>query len=189
MLNQFLVAGNETTTKLIASSVRLLLAEPERMEALRAAPAAIAGFVEEALRLEPPVQGLYRTAVVDTEVGGVPIAAGEHLLLVYAAGNRDPARFEEPGCLDPDRPNLMTHLAFGTGEHFCLGARWPGPRAASPSRSCSTGWRTCGPTTASTWTGSTTSRATSCTASAGSRWPSPPEPDDRDDHAPHGGGR
>ena len=122
MLNQFLVAGNETTTKLIASSVRLLLAEPERMEALRAAPAAIAGFVEEALRLEPPVQGLYRTAVVDTEVGGVPIAAGEHLLLVYAAGNRDPARFAEPGCLDPDRPNLMTHLAFGTGEHFCLGA-------------------------------------------------------------------
>jgi len=122
MLNQFLVAGNETTTKLIASSVRLLLEEPERMDALRAEPAAIAGFVEEALRLEPPVQGLYRTAVVDTEVGGVPIAAGQHLLLVYAAGNRDAARFEQPSCLDPGRPNLMSHLAFGTGEHFCLGA-------------------------------------------------------------------
>jgi len=122
MLNQFLVAGNETTTKLIASSVRLLLEEPERMEALRAEPAAVAGFVEEALRLEPPVQGLYRTAVVDTEVGDVPIAAGQHLLLVYAAGNRDGARFEQPACLDPGRPNLMSHLAFGTGEHFCLGA-------------------------------------------------------------------
>jgi cytochrome P450 len=122
MLNQFLVAGNETTTKLIASSVRLLLQEPERMAALRGDPSAIAAFVEEALRLEPPVQGLYRTAVTDTEVGGVPIAAGQHLMLVYAAGNRDAARFEEPACLDPDRPHLMSHLAFGTGEHFCLGA-------------------------------------------------------------------
>jgi len=122
MLNQFLVAGNETTTKLIASSVRLLLEEPERMAALRDDPTAIAAFVEEALRLEPPVQGLYRTAVTDTEVGGVPIAAGQHLMLVYAAGNRDAARFEEPACLDPDRPHLMSHLAFGTGEHFCLGA-------------------------------------------------------------------
>jgi len=122
MLNQFLVAGNETTTKLIASSVRLLLPEPGRMDALRAEPAAIAGFVEEALRLEPPVQGLYRTAVVDAEVGGVPIAAGQHLLLMYAAGNRDGARFEQPASLDPGRPHLMSHLAFGSGEHFCLGA-------------------------------------------------------------------
>ena len=122
MLNQFLVAGNETTTKLIASSVRLLLQEPERMAALRADPEAIAAFVEEALRLEPPVQGLYRTAVTDTEVGGVPIGAGQHLMLVYAAGNRDAARFAQPACLDPDRPHLMSHLAFGSGEHFCLGA-------------------------------------------------------------------
>lgn len=122
MLAQFLVAGNETTTKLIASSVRLLLEEPERMDRLRKEPDLVPGFVEEALRLEPPVQGLYRTAVTDTEVGGVPIKAGDHLMLVYAAGNRDPERFAEPQCLDPHRPHLMSHLAFGSGEHFCLGA-------------------------------------------------------------------
>ena len=75
MLNQFLVAGNETTTKLIASSVRLLLEQPDELaSAARRAGAASPAFVEEALRLEPPVQGLYRTAAADTEVGGVTIA-------------------------------------------------------------------------------------------------------------------
>jgi cytochrome P450 len=122
MLSQFLVAGNETTTKLIASAVRLLLEEPTRMDRLRAEPELISAFVEEAVRLEPPVQGLYRTAVVDTEVGGVPIKAGDHLLIMYAAGNRDAARFPEPQCLDPHRSHLMSHLSFGSGEHFCLGA-------------------------------------------------------------------
>ncbi|MGH9271323.1 MAG: cytochrome P450, partial [Ilumatobacteraceae bacterium] len=122
MLNQFLVAGNETTTKLIASAVRILLEQPDTMQRLRDDPSLIPGFVEEALRLETPVQGLYRTAVEDTEVGGVPIKAGDHLMLIYAAGNRDPDRFADPGAVDPCRPGLMSHLSFGHGEHFCLGA-------------------------------------------------------------------
>jgi cytochrome P450 len=122
MLNQFLVAGNETTTKLIASSVRLLLEQPELVIRFRNEPTLIPGFVEEALRLQPPVQGLYRTAVRATEVGGVSMAAGDHLLLVYAAGNRDDARFDDPEAIDPCRPGLMRHLSFGHGEHFCLGA-------------------------------------------------------------------
>lgn len=122
MLNQFLVAGNETTTKLIASSVRLLLERPALTQQLRDDPSLIGGFIEESLRLEPPVQGLYRTATEDTEVGGVPIAKGDHLMLVYAAGNRDADRFAEPRTVDPGRPGLMSHLAFGHGEHFCLGA-------------------------------------------------------------------
>ncbi|MGI9031960.1 MAG: cytochrome P450 [Ilumatobacteraceae bacterium] len=122
MLNQFLVAGNETTTKLIASAVRILMERPETMQQLRDDPTLIAGFVEEALRLETPVQGLYRTAVEDTDVGGVSIKAGDHLMLVYAAGNRDPERFADPEAVDPFRPGLMSHLSFGHGEHFCLGA-------------------------------------------------------------------
>ncbi len=122
MLSQFLVAGNETTTKLIASAVRILLEQPDRAASLRQDPSGIPAFVEEVLRLEPPVQGLYRTATTDTEVGGVPIKAGEHLLLMYAAGNRDAERFAAPDCVDPDRPGLMSHLSFGHGEHFCVGS-------------------------------------------------------------------
>jgi cytochrome P450 len=100
----------------------LLLEHPHELARLRADPSRITGFVEEALRLEPPVQGLYRTAVIDAEVGGVPITAGDHLLLLYAAGNRDGDRFADPEAIDPCRDGLMSHLAFGHGEHFCLGA-------------------------------------------------------------------
>jgi cytochrome P450 len=122
MFTQFLVAGNETTTKLIASGVRLLLEQPALLASLRHDPSGLAGFVEEVLRVEPPVQGLYRTATTDTEVGGVPIPAGAHLLLLYAAGNRDEERFAVPDAVDPARANAMQHLAFGRGEHYCLGA-------------------------------------------------------------------
>ena len=122
MFNQFLVAGNETTTKLIASSVRILLERPELMARLRAEPALIGGFVEEALRLEAPVQGLYRTATDDTEVGGVAIPKGAHLMVIYAAGNRDERLFADAATPDPCRTNSMRHLAFGHGEHYCLGA-------------------------------------------------------------------
>jgi cytochrome P450 len=122
MFNQFLVAGNETTTKLIASAVRLLCEQPDLADRLRDDPSLIPGFIEEALRLEAPVQGLYRTATVDTEVGGVPIPAGSHLLLMYASGNYDDSQFEAPDTIDPCRRNAMKQLAFGHGEHFCLGA-------------------------------------------------------------------
>lgn len=122
MFNQFLVAGNETTTKLIAASVRILAERPELANRLREDPSLIGGFVEEALRLEAPVQGLYRTAVEDTEVGGVPIPKGSHLMLIYAAGNRDHRMFPDPETPDPERSNAIRHLAFGHGEHFCVGA-------------------------------------------------------------------
>jgi cytochrome P450 len=122
MFSQFLVAGNETTTKLLASAVRILLERPELQVILRQDPTAIAAFIEETLRLETPVQGLFRTAVADSEVGGVAIPAGSHLMLVYAAGNRDGRRFQDPEQLCPGREYGMSHLAFGQGEHFCLGA-------------------------------------------------------------------
>ena len=122
MFNQFLVAGNETTTKLIASSVRILLERPELAAQLRADPSLVAGFVEEALRLEAPVQGLYRTAVEDTEISGVPIPKGSHLMVIYAAGNRDERLFADAATPDPCRTNSMRHLSFGHGEHYCLGA-------------------------------------------------------------------
>jgi cytochrome P450 len=122
MFQQFLVAGNETTTKLIASMMRLLMENREVMDAIRADPSLADRFVDEALRLETPVQGLYRQANVDTEVGGCPVAAGSHLWVLYASANRDASVFPEPDRVDLSRDNLKQHLAFSQGPHYCIGA-------------------------------------------------------------------
>jgi cytochrome P450 len=122
ILQQILVAGNETTTNLIASGLMLLCAHPGQMAAVRADPALIPNLVEEALRVESPVQGLFRRAKVDTEVGGVRIPAGSAVVLMYGAANRDASTFTCPAEFDVARENSRTHLAFGHGIHFCLGS-------------------------------------------------------------------
>ena len=122
MFQQFLVAGNETTTKLIASMVRLLVEQPAVMDALRADLSLADQVVEEVLRLETPVQGLYRQANVDTEVGGCPIKAGDHLWVLFASANRDERKFPNPDALDVARTNAKQHLAFSQGTHYCIGA-------------------------------------------------------------------
>ena len=134
MFNQFLVAGNETTTKLITSAVLVAAcSSPSCRPSCAHDPSLIPGFIEEALRLEPPVQGLYRTAVVDTEVGGVPIPAGAHLLLVYAAGNRDEREVRRaPSRLDPCRPQRHEPpRRSATASTSASARRWPGPKGAS----------------------------------------------------------
>lgn len=122
MFQQFLVAGNETTTKLIASMMRLLVENPEVLSEVQADPTLADKLVEEALRLETPVQGLYRQANVATEVGGCPVEAGSHLWVLYASGNRDERKFPEPDRLDLHRENLKQHLSFSQGPHYCIGA-------------------------------------------------------------------
>jgi cytochrome P450 len=122
MFSQFLVAGNETTTKLLASGMLLLLRQPEVMQQVRDDPALIPGLVEEALRLEAPVQGLFRSAKVATEVGGVAIPAGSSLWCLYASANRDDREFQQPEQVDLERSNAKAHLSFGNGIHYCVGA-------------------------------------------------------------------
>ena len=122
MLMQLLAAGNETTTKLIASAMDGLSRNPALADRLRADPTLIEPYVEEVLRLESPVQGPYRVALVDTEVGGCPIPAGKALWLAFASANRDSAVFAAPDEIDLDRGRSHPHLAFGAGPHFCLGA-------------------------------------------------------------------
>jgi cytochrome P450 len=122
MLQQFLVAGNETTTNLIANIIRRLAEDPALQERVRAEPALIEGLVEEMLRLEAPVGGLFRQAKVDVEVAGTRIPAGDHLWLLFASANRDGCKFAAPDEVDPERANVKEHLAFGNGEHFCPGA-------------------------------------------------------------------
>jgi cytochrome P450 len=122
MFVQFLVAGNETTTTHITSTMRLLLADPDLMARCRADLSLIPALIEESLRVESPIVGLYRTATRDAEVGGVSVPEGAHLLMCYAAGNRDHSQFERPDTIDLERSGGGGHLAFGQGPHFCLGS-------------------------------------------------------------------
>ena len=116
------IGGNETTTFALTSGLWLLLSHPEAHAALLADPAKIRNFVEESLRCESPTMGMVRNAVVDTEIGGVPIPKGSNLHLRYAAANRDPAVFACPAQFDIDRPNTHRHMAFSVGETHCTGA-------------------------------------------------------------------
>jgi cytochrome P450 len=123
MLTLFLIGGNETTNSLIASCIWLLCQQPELQERLRNDASLILPFVEEALRIEPPVQGLFRVATTDTTAGGVPMPAGTFVWLVYGSANRDDAQFPDPEELRLDRgPEGRRHLTFAQGPHFCLGA-------------------------------------------------------------------
>ena len=122
MLTQFLVAGNETTTKLLTNMVNQLALDPHLQARVRADRSLVDGLVEESLRFEAPVGGLFRRAVTDVDLGGDIIAAGQHVWVLYAAANRDPGRFDQPDHFDPGRANARDHLAFGHGEHYCIGA-------------------------------------------------------------------
>jgi cytochrome P450 len=124
IVQQLLVAGNETTTKALTEGTMLLARNPEVWAKLRADPAGYAPLVtEEVLRLSTPTQGMFRLVTRDTELEGVAIPKGSRLVVVYAGANRDPKVWgDDPDRFDPDRPNIKEHLAFGKGIHFCLGA-------------------------------------------------------------------
>lgn len=122
ILIQLVGAGGESTAGLIASAARLLATRPEVQERLRAEPALVDAFLDEALRLESPFRAHHRHVVSDATLGGVALPAGSHLLLLWGAANRDPARFERPDEIVLDRSSIRAHLAFGKGAHFCLGS-------------------------------------------------------------------
>jgi cytochrome P450 len=122
IIGHFRVAGHETSTKMITAAVCHLVDQPPIMDAVRADPALCDNLVEETLRMEAPVQGLFRIARRDAVVGGVPVPAGSMLMMMYGAANRDDEQFPDPDTFDPRRPNARTHLAFGQGPHYCAGA-------------------------------------------------------------------
>src|SRR3954469_16399683 len=118
-----LVAGNETTRHLLTGALVALADHPEQRARLPNEPGAIPGAVEESLRWVTPIQQFARTVVADTTVGGVAVAEGEYLLMLYASGNRDEAAFgASADRFDAFRPVTTPNLAFGFGEHLCLGA-------------------------------------------------------------------
>lgn len=121
-LVQLVGAGGESTAGLIANATRILATRRDLQDELRREPALLPAFLDESLRLESPFRGHHRHVTADTELGGVALPAGSHLLLMWGAANRDPARFDDPGTLDLDRRSGANNLAFGRGIHFCIGS-------------------------------------------------------------------
>jgi cytochrome P450 len=115
-------AGQETTVRLLATSLLLLAEQPELQQLVRDGRDRIPNFVEEALRYESPIKGDFRLSRVATEVGGVAIPPGTTVMVLNGAANRDPRLFDDPGTFDLDRANARQHLAFGHGIHTCPGA-------------------------------------------------------------------
>jgi cytochrome P450 len=122
IIQQLLVAGNETTTKAITEMMRLLGENPAEWKRLQADPSRAKAVFEETLRLSTPTQGMFRVVQRDVEVAGTQLSKGDRAVVMYTAANRDPAVFPDPDSFDADRPNVTAHLAFGKGIHFCLGA-------------------------------------------------------------------
>lgn len=114
-------AGHDTTTATIAGGLHALVEHPDELARLKANPELMGLAAEEMIRWVTPVRAFMRTAQQDTQIRGVPIRAGESLLLSYPSGNRDEDVFADPFRFDVARePNK--HVAFGHGAHFCLGA-------------------------------------------------------------------
>jgi cytochrome P450 len=119
---ELLVAGNITTTHHISSSIALLGYTPGIFDKLQAEPALIQPFIEESLRLESPIQGFYRLAMADAEVGGTAIPAGSRVFVLYGSANTDESAWTDCPHLRLDRPNAAAHVAFGKGAHACIGS-------------------------------------------------------------------
>jgi len=117
-----LFAGHETTSSAAANLFKAVLPRRDLWDAICRGTQPLAPVVEEGLRFDPPVQAWRRQAKEAVELDGVQVPAGARLLLMFAAANRDPAQFPEPDDFVPGRRNVMQHVAFGTGAHFCLGA-------------------------------------------------------------------
>ncbi|MDR7276807.1 cytochrome P450 [Catenuloplanes atrovinosus] len=145
-----LLAGHETTTHFLGNALLALLRHPGQIPRLATDPATA---IEELLRYDSPLQLVLRRATEDLDLGGERIGAGQPVLLILGAANRDPAAFPDPHTLDLGRTGKARHLAFGHGAHFCPGAslarlegdivlralldRLPGLRLAEPELS----WR------------------------------------------------
>ncbi len=126
IMQQFMVAGNETTTSTLAGGLLQLIRNPDQMAIAKAAaggrdPKVITNLVEESLRYETPTAGMWRLVKRDTELGGVALKQGAMIQLRYAAANRDPAKYPDPDKFDVMRQNARSHLAFGKGPHMCVG--------------------------------------------------------------------
>jgi len=122
LVQQLLFAGHETTTNLLSNTCYALQRDPTQWHALHNDLSLSARVVEEGLRYDAPVQGMFRTTTAEVEMHGVTLPAGARVFVVFGAANRDERLFAHPDRFDLWRPNADQHLAFGHGIHHCLGA-------------------------------------------------------------------
>ncbi|UVF76585.1 cytochrome P450 [Gordonia mangrovi] len=123
-LMNMLLAGNETTTSLLTNLVWRLLEDRSRWETVQDDRSLLPNAIEESLRFDAPVLGMFRTSLTETELGGVGIPAKTKIMATYGSANRDPEKFSEPDEFRLDRPRgeVLQHMAFGRGPHACPGA-------------------------------------------------------------------
>ena len=122
ILQQLLVAGNETTTHCISEGLLLLIQNPDQHQLLKDDPSLIENFTEEVLRLASPTANMWRVATEDARIGDVDVAAGSMVQIRFSSADRDETVFAEPERLDVTRSNVSSHMAFGHGVHMCIGA-------------------------------------------------------------------
>jgi cytochrome P450 len=120
LVRSLLTAGVDTTVNAIGNALLCFARFPEQWDAVRAEPSIVRGAFDEVMRFESPVQTFFRTTTREVELGGVPIGAGEKILMFLASGNRDPRRWENPDRFDVRR-RTGGHLGFGHGIHRCVG--------------------------------------------------------------------
>jgi cytochrome P450 len=124
MAKVLLAGGNETVAAAMSKMLLFMATRPEFAEKLRQAvkdERELTRFVEEFLRVEPPVRGLARMTTREVELGGKKLPVGAHLLLLFASGNDDESQFACPRAFDSTRSNVGRHLSFGAGVHRCVG--------------------------------------------------------------------
>ena len=122
-LMTLLVAGNETTRNLIAGGARALAEHPDQQALLASDPSLVPGAVDEMLRWVSPVRSFVRRAQIDTTIGDTAVRAGDYVTLFYGSGNRDETVFGPTAHrFDVTRADAYRHIAFGFGEHLCMGA-------------------------------------------------------------------
>lgn len=122
LMHQLVTGGFETTTAALSAGMWLLVQHPDQQQLLRERPELMGNFIEEVLRFDAPVQGLWRQTTCPVQVAGVEIPAGAAVMARFGAANRDPRVFDEPDRFDITRSNARNHAAFGFGAHFCVGA-------------------------------------------------------------------
>lgn len=122
VMSQLIGGGFESTMTAIGHALMQLINHPDQMARLREDPARIRNFVEEVIRFESPTQGLRRRTTREVELSGTLIPKDSVVIVRYGAANRDAAKFACPHAFDMDRSKAGSHLAFGAGTHFCVGA-------------------------------------------------------------------